>query len=198
MAVALLALLGACDASIGNGEGAGAVPPDASAATIADASLLEPPDAAVILPDAAPPDARPACVEGDDRIEDPDTGSCYLLFADPRGWGEAEAACAALGGHLAAVTTLAENELVSRVVPDSGPLRDVWIGASDQASEGRFDWVSGDPFDFDHWRDGEPNDGGQNGEDCAVLEGDENLPGEGVQWDDRDCIDLHSYLCERL
>ena len=77
--------------------------------------------------------------------------------------------------------------------------QDVWIGATDEDSEDDFTWSTGEAFVFDHWRLGEPNDGG-NGEDCAVMEGDNNILGEGCLWDDRDCGDggdSFPYLCER-
>ena len=159
-------------------------------------ATVGPPDAAAGLLDATvgPPDARPACLEGDDRVEDPGTGTCYLYFASPRPWDDAEAACAALGGHLAAPTTLVENAFLSQIVPGN---QDVWIGATDQGSEDVFTWTTGEAFAFDHWRSDEPNDGGSGGEDCAVMEGDNNIPGEGCLWDDRDCGSGSPYLCER-
>lgn len=186
-----LAALAGCDANIGDSPAADA------AATQADAMTQEPlADAAVVPPpaDAAPPDARPACVEGDARIEDPASGSCYILFRSQLDWPSAQAACAALDGHLATATTLAENELLSQIVPGN---LDVWIGASDEVTEDQFLWVSGETFAFEHWRTGEPNNGGDNGENCAVVEGDNNIAGEGCLWDDRPCGGDRPYLCER-
>ncbi len=201
LALAATALVG-CSASIGDGDAR-----DAAIGSSADASAGGP-DAAVGAepdasgtPDAAgvQPDARLPCIEGDDRVEDAVTGACYMYFASALTWDDAQAACAELGGHLAAITSLRENELASRALPSEPPLQDVWIGASDQDSgERNFTWVSGEPFDFTHWRRGEPNDGGDNGEDCALMEGDNNVPGEGCLWDDRPCDNPRAYLCERL
>jgi hypothetical protein len=197
-ALALLAVAG-CSTSIGGSavEGDSGTGSVADAATGASDATVALPDAAPGPPDAAaPPDARPPCVEGDDRIEDPGTGACYIYFDAPLSWDAAEAACVALGGHLAAPTSQAENVLVSAIVPGN---EDVWIGATDEDSEDDFTWTTGEVFLFDHWRLGEPNDGG-NGEDCAVMEGDNNILGEGCLWDDRDCGnggDSFPYLCER-
>jgi hypothetical protein len=186
-----VAALAGCDAIIGD-----PTPAADAAATQADAMTQEPPaDASVVpLPDAAPPDARPACVEGDARIEDPVSGSCYILFRAQLDWLSAQEACAALDGHLATATTLAENVLLSQIVPGN---LDVWIGASDEVTEDQFLWVSGETFAFEHWREGEPNNGGENGENCAAVEGDNNIAGEGCLWDDRPCGGGRPYLCER-
>jgi hypothetical protein len=170
----------------GSGATADASTSDAASGAGQDASL---PDAAAPVPDAP----LAACDQGDNRIEDPGTGSCYMFFASPLSWDQARVACAALGGHLAALTSLTENELASRIAL----AEDVWIGAGDQFSENSFVWVTGEPFAFDHWRSGEPNNGGDSGEDCAVAEGENNVPGEGCLWDDRDCDTPSSYLCER-
>ena len=67
----------------------------------------------------------------------------------------------------------------------------VWIGATDAASEGNWQWTGGASFDFDNWRSGEPNNG-SGSEDCAVIEGD-----RGGTWDDRGCFASGAFLCER-
>lgn len=185
--------LAACETSIGAGGGGGGTT-DSGIGSVADAAPVPVPDAPAPLPDAAPPDARPPCVEGDLRIQDEGTGACYAYFDDGLDWDAAQAACAALGGSLAAPTSLDENAFISQIAPSD---RDIWIGASDTAIEDSFAWVTGEPFVFDHWREGEPNDGGEDGEDCAVFEGDNNVAGEGCLWDDRDCGGARPYLCER-
>jgi hypothetical protein len=187
-ALAIAALAG-CETSVGGGAGPGVI--DSGIGSIADARPE--PDAAPLI-DAAPPDARPPCVEGDLRLEDQATGTCYLYFDAALSWEAARAACLAVGGHLAAPTSLVENAFLSQIAPDN---REIWIGASDLLMEDVFVWVTGEPFVFDHWREGEPNDGGQNGENCAVIEGQNNIDGEGCEWDDRDCDDPFPYLCER-
>lgn len=188
-----------CDPRIGDGGGAAAdsgSEPDADAAggfdPAGDATAQEPPPDAA--PDARPPDARLPCDLGAAQVEDPASGACYMFFQEELSWADAQAACVQLGGHLATATSQGENAVASQIAP---PSDDVWFGASDADSEGNFAWVTLEPFAFSHWRRGEPNDGGEDGEDCAVLEGDNNLPGLGCLWDDRPCEDGHSYICER-
>ena len=43
-----------------------------------------------------------------------------------------------------------------------------WIGATDTESEGNFVWMSGAPWSYTNWANGEPNDWGD-GEDCVIL-----------------------------
>lgn len=176
----------ACDASLGEG---GAV--DASVAPgDPDAAPAPVIDAAPLPADAAPPvDSRP-CTEGDARVEDPATGTCYIYVAQLTTWDDARIACQGLGAHLATATTLAENQLVT---PLAG-LLDVWVGGTDAASEALWVWVTAETMGFTNWRSGEPNNNGQNGtpENCMVLEGDNN----GL-WDDRNCGNTYGYICER-
>lgn len=42
-----------------------------------------------------------------------------------------------------------------------------WIGLSDAAAEGRYEWVTGEPFSFSDWAPPEPNDLGD--EDYVFL-----------------------------
>lgn len=158
-----------------------------------------------VSPDAstdAPP-AQAACnpTDGDTSYRDPLSGHCYFWVNEPVTRLQAMAQCRALGAELASITSAAENEAVANVAPDALPDPDLnssidsWIGLNDLAVEMAFVWDNGDPFGFDAWRDGEPNNNNENdpdGEDCAVFEGDSN------QWDDRSCtITPHRYICER-
>jgi hypothetical protein len=149
----------------------------------------------------APLEVEPPCTEGDARIEDPADGSCYFFVQTGLSWAGARAACLALGAHLATAADQAENDLFSSIAPavaGSG-LEDVWIGGTDAAVEATFVWDSGEPLVFENWRQSplEPNDGndgplGPKIEDCMIIEGD-----TGGLWDDRDCVRLFPYMCER-
>jgi hypothetical protein len=85
----------------------------------------------------------------------------HLLDAATRADSEAEAI--ALGGHLVTIDDLAENAFVVALGLSGGALQPaaltgaIWIGLSDQASEGTFLWASGAPLGFTHWDAGEPN-----------------------------------------
>lgn len=188
--VILLPLLVACGGELGDPD----ISPDAQLRS-ADASITPP------NPDAAPQLIPAPCADGGDvRIADALTGNCYLRFDEQVTWSIASARCQAAGGHLASISSASEDAIVAQIAPDMAPNLpsefDAWIGGNDIAAEGTWAWeVTGEPFAFMNWRDGEPNNNNVNdpdGEDCAVYEGDNS------QWDDRSCqMAVHKYICER-
>jgi len=111
-----------------------------------------------------------------------------MYFTGPATWTDAVSACAALGpnAYIATSTDPLENGVIAHLAA----LDDVWIGASDSATEDVWLWDTGEPMPYTNWRSGEPND--SNGEDCMILEGD-----NAGLWDDRGCSNLYAYVCER-
>jgi hypothetical protein len=183
----------ACGADIG--DGAGALVDAAGLLTVSDASPTE------LTADAAPP-----CVEGDDRVQDPDSGACYMFFQSALSWSAAQDACVALGAHLVYSNSVGENALFSAIAPATDGLHDIWTGGTDVPTEGTWRWIDGTTYyttaggavTFAHWRSGEPNNGaGGTPENCMIIEGQNNVLGEGCLWDDRDCNTAYPYLCER-
>ncbi len=146
------------------------------AVTIDSAPLI---DAAPI---DMPIDARP-CTGGQARGTDPSTGTCIVVFTAPLPYAAAETACAAISAKLVVIKSALTNTFVLGLV---GAI-DAFIGASDRTTEGTFLWLenAADPLNggFTNWRLGEPNNGGVNGEDCAILEG-----ARMGTWDDRPCV----------
>ncbi len=182
-----VALLGACHAELAD--------PRISQSSQFDAATG---DAALPI-DAAPPDmaidAR-ACTGGQARGTDPSTGSCFVYFMAPLAYAQAEAACTAIAGKLAVIKSALTNTFVLGLVGAT----DAWIGATDRTTEGTFLWLdnAADPLNggFTNWRAGEPNNGGVNGEDCALIEG-----ARMGTWDDRPCVvtgtaGAYAYVCQ--
>ena len=181
-----LALLAGCGANIISSGG-----PD-------DAAIDAPPsrpDATAMVDAAvdAPIDAPRPCVEGDARTIGPD-GSCLILLRARQSFADAQTTCLGLGAHLAILTTPALDTAAETLV---GNL-DTFIGLTDQITEGQFVWVDGTPLAFSNWETGEPNNGGGNGEDCAIIAGAR----AEKKWDDRPCAPSggngsYSVLCQR-
>ena len=113
-------------------------------------------------------------------------GHNYYLSDAGTDWVSAQAAAVLAGGHLATISSAAENNLVAAVVPGAGGF--AWIGLSDAAVEGTYVWVDGSPFgEFTQWNPGEPNNNGD--EDYVHMYGQGN-------WNDLDPGDLFRYIIE--
>ena len=88
---------------------------------------------------------------------------CYKKFNEQKNFVEAERECNVLGGHLARISTLAENELVG-IIGGSDHFRiGLWTGDTNKCTEERngYIWADGTPnTGFNSWRSGEP--------DCAA------------------------------
>jgi hypothetical protein len=89
------------------------------------------------------------------------SGHRYYLISENTGSG-AELEAQALGGHLATINSEPEHNFLWNTWGGSlGTGLGLWIGLTDQASEGNFVWMSGEPVTFTNWASGtaEPNNG---------------------------------------
>jgi hypothetical protein len=85
-------------------------------------------------------------------------------------WATANTNAMALGAHLAAIGSSGENSFFAG-------LGRHWAGFNDQAVEGTFVWVTGEPVVFTSWNAGEPNNSGGS-ENYMVLNW------TGTNWND--------------
>src|SRR5690348_7559123 len=96
-------------------------------------------------------------------VFNPANGHTYFLL-DPSTWTNAESQAVALGGHLASVNNAAENQfLVDNFTSGANFHRVLWIGLTDNGSEGTFHWTNGDPLSYTNWMSGEPNNHAEGG-----------------------------------
>ncbi|MBO1052889.1 MAG: hypothetical protein HEQ25_13090, partial [Dolichospermum sp. DET73] len=92
-------------------------------------------------------------------------GSQYTLTSYGT-WQEAQAQAQSLGGNLVTINSQAEqNWLVSTF----GGNEQLWIGLTDEVTEGQYKWASGETSTYTNWYGGQPDNGGPNGEDYVVL-----------------------------
>lgn len=139
--------------------------------------------------DALPPFDGP-CGEGDASFETGD-GVCFEYFFEIANWADARSECALLGGDLASPNDLATNGILASLVPSAFP--NAWLLGTDAGSEGTWSWA-GQAMSFTNFRAGEPSNGGGGAaqENCLVIEAN-----TGGKWDDRTCLELNSYICQR-
>jgi hypothetical protein len=110
-------------------------------------------------------------------VTDPATEQRYLL-AETGSWTDAEATAQLLGGHLASIQSQAENDFIQENFGFfDGVDRRLWIGFTDEGSEGDWFWSDGSEVDYTNWNDGEPNNAGDNEHFAEML-------GSNGRWND--------------
>lgn len=91
----------------------------------------------------------------------------YKIFYDTLTWEEAKSACEAKGGHLATITSEEEQQKLNLYNAGNHKL---WIGGY-KNTEGQWCWVTGEPWEYENWGDGEPNNSSNvvAGESCVAM-----------------------------
>ena len=88
-------------------------------------------------------------------------GRRYLAALTRVPWLQARTLAEKAGGHLITITTAEEQALLlEKILPSLGPAArgvQFWLGATDEAAEGNWRWVTGEPWEFVEWAYGEPN-----------------------------------------
>lgn len=87
----------------------------------------------------------------------------YLLLNDALYWGEAKKAAENMGGHLVTITSNEEQNVVQNLISGAGRPA-YFIGGTDEGSEGKFRWVTGESMTYSNWHGGNPDnwDGNEN------------------------------------
>ncbi|MFN9600786.1 MAG: lectin-like protein, partial [Dolichospermum sp.] len=80
-------------------------------------------------------------------------GSKYLLTGSGT-WQQAQAQAQSLGGNLVTVNNQAEQDWLVSTFGDSERL---WIGLTDEVTEGQFRWANGETSTYTNWAPGQPD-----------------------------------------
>lgn len=102
-------------------------------------------------------------------------GHSYYRSTTSMTWTSAKVACENMGGYLVTMNSAAENSFVFQTWPSG------WIGFNDEAVEGQWRWVTGEPVTYTNWNGGEPNNAGN--EDYAQFV-------SGGRWNDLPNVSL--------
>ncbi len=105
-------------------------------------------------------------------------GRDYFVSTATQDWTQSHALCVAAGGYPAYIPDTATNRLLSAHAGTGA-----FIGYTDQAIEGVWQWLNGAPATFTAWAPGEPNNSGN--EDYAQLTGSStwnDIPGTFAQY----------------
>ncbi|MFN0032501.1 MAG: HYR domain-containing protein [Flavobacteriales bacterium] len=109
-------------------------------------------------------------------------GHTYYKSNGNHTWNVAYNMALATGGHLATLTTAAENAFM----PTNSRY---WIGLTDAAQEGNYQWITGEPFAYNSWLAGQPDNTGNEDFVCT------NQIQAGM-WSDKSGTELHPFLLE--
>ncbi len=94
-------------------------------------------------------------------------GHRYALYNLDQRWPQSKKFCEKLGGHLATISSAEENAALYKFITEAG-YSDAYFGFTDEAKEGTFVWVTGEPVTYTNWHSGEPNNESY-GEDYAMF-----------------------------
>lgn len=77
-------------------------------------------------------------------------GHYYQVYDESMTWTEAKKYCGSLGGHLATITSQEEQQFIeSQLV--NGQKSCYWLGGTDSAVEGKWNWITGEEFSYTKW-----------------------------------------------
>jgi len=134
------------------------------------------------------------------------TKGCYRFFAKPATWEDAKTTCQGFSscvgnsvGNLVSIEDIQDNEFVKLVRESfsvAQPIKSVWIGlmrqppANPGGRSNTFIWANGQPFSYQNWEAGQPNNQGGS-ENCVRFPGIASVD----KWDDFDCLTALPYIC---
>ena len=119
-------------------------------------------------------------------------GHSYMHVQKPVCWHDAKELCEALGGHLLTISSQAEQNFIAEAFgggPKQPPF--IWLGATDERRERRWEWVTGEKWRFTSWHRGEPNNTWNN-EDWAIMAGYDGR----IEWNDVRDTAPYQFVCE--
>lgn len=105
-------------------------------------------------PASPPPSATVKAIHPADAVAF--NGHWYKVIDEKKSWQEAKSACEALGGMLACIESEAEQRFIANLADG----RYLYLGATDEVKEDTFVWLSGAPFSYTCWMEGQPNNYG--------------------------------------
>ncbi|KAJ8036335.1 Macrophage mannose receptor 1 [Holothuria leucospilota] len=142
----------------------------------------------------SPPPSLPSytpCPTANDWVLEGDY--CYYFSAGANvrlGWNDANAWCMQNGGYLTSIHSDDEQDKVFYYA-STYTYTDHWIGIREYDIEGTYVWADKTPLDYQHWREGEPNDA--NGEEqCGEMRTTDGF------WNDLNCGDYQPFICKRV
>jgi hypothetical protein len=112
-------------------------------------------------------------------------GRWYRFYPEHPTWHAARDKCVKAGGMLAVVPDKATWDFIKRLVGEQW----VWLGATDEKSEGVWTWLDGTAMTFKKWQKDEPNNTGAKQHYLRVSS-------KGWRDDEKQAPEVVGYVCE--
>ncbi|XP_034853114.1 CD209 antigen-like protein 2 isoform X2 [Mirounga leonina] len=112
-------------------------------------------------------------------------GSCYFFSQTQNIWKDAISACQNLRAQLVIISSTEEQKFLKSWNTRNN--QRTWIGLSDHHNEGSWKWVDNSSLQLSFWKEGEPNNHGD--EDCVELYSD--------GWNDNRCSVENFWTCKK-
>lgn len=90
------------------------------------------------------------------RMQNSANGHWYQRFDTTKTWFQAKDFCKSLGGNLASVTSVTENNFIYGNLCSSAT-QWCWLGGTDGQTEGLWNWIAGSKWNYSNFAGGEPN-----------------------------------------
>uniref|UniRef100_A0A667ZLF7 C-type lectin domain-containing protein n=1 Tax=Myripristis murdjan TaxID=586833 RepID=A0A667ZLF7_9TELE len=117
------------------------------------------------------------------------SSSCYFMSSESKSWDESRKDCQGRGADLVIINSREENvrglEISSHIKAEQ-----IWIGLSDQETEGEWKWMDGSSLSYRSWAKGQPDDA-PGGEDCGEVRPERD------GWNDLFCTHSQQWVCEK-
>ena len=112
-------------------------------------------------------------------------GHSFYVSTQTAAWHDAKSACETMGGHLATSTSAEKNAFLSSLTSSNA-----WLGATDELSEGNWEWITGEVWSYTNWRANMPDN--YLGKQHYLVT---NYTAKGI-WDDDYDSSQYLYICE--
>jgi serine/threonine protein kinase len=147
------------------------------------AALTAPPPSAEVTTTTTTSAGKPPVGMPADAI--PFNGKWYRFYPEHPTWHAARDKCAKAGGMLATIPDKATWDFVKGLIGE----RWVWLGASDEKSEGQWVWMDGTPLTLTKWQKDEPNNTGAKQHYLRASN-------KGWRDDEKQAPEIVGYVCE--
>ncbi len=85
-------------------------------------------------------------------------GHTYYLYDEGLTWTEAKNYCENIGGYLAVITSIEEQEIIEELL-ENGSKNQYWLGGTDNGHEGNWQWITSEEWEYVNWDNRQPDNG---------------------------------------